>query len=334
MGTTQTVAREFVARRGLRGGHLQTVANFFLRRRIALPPGERRLIEVEPGVQVLCHCHWQPDRKNALTVIIVHGLEGSSESPYMLGIAAKGTAAGMNVVRMNQRNCGGTEDLTPALYNSGLSCDVRAVVHSLIEMDNLPEIFVAGFSMGGNLVLKMAGEMGGAAPPQLSAVVGVCPSCDLSACADAIGMPRNRLYERHFVRRLKRRMRWKSELFPGLYPLNGLEKVRSVRQFDNEITAKFCGFRDADDYYARSSALQFLPEIRVPTLLLTAQDDPMIPSQSFQNGTWRANPLIELESPAHGGHCAFISRWRGAERFWAEARIVEFCRQHSRLAPL
>ena len=327
--------REFESPLLLRNPHCMTIAAAFWPRRMHhLNSATPRFFETEPGTRVRADCHWQRDPAQHPTLILLHGLEGSSDSGYMRGAADKAFGAGFNAVRLNQRNCGGTEDLTPALYNSGLSCDVRAVVHSLIEMDNLPEIFVAGFSMGGNLVLKMAGEMGGAAPPQLSAVVGVCPSCDLSACADAIGMPRNRLYERHFVRRLKRRMRWKSELFPGLYPLNGLEKVRSVRQFDNEITAKFCGFRDADDYYARSSALQFLPEIRVPTLLLTAQDDPMIPSQSFQNGTWRANPLIELESPAHGGHCAFISRWRGAERFWAEARIVEFCRQHSRLAPL
>lgn len=117
----QTEMPVFVPRRGLGGGHRQTSASFFLTRRIALPPAEARLIEVEPGVQVLAHCHWQDDRQRALTVIIVHGLEGSSDSSYMQGIAAKGFAIGMNVVRMNQRNCGGTEALAPTLYHSGRS---------------------------------------------------------------------------------------------------------------------------------------------------------------------------------------------------------------------
>src|ERR1700733_3576121 len=158
MGTTQIAAREFVPRRGLRGGHLQTLANFFLRRRIALPPAETRLIKVEPGVEVLCHCHWQADRENALTVIIVHGLEGSSESQYMLGIAARGTTAGMNVVRMNQRNCGGTDALSPTLYHSGRSQDIAAVARNLIHEDGISRFALVGFSMGGNLVLKLAGE--------------------------------------------------------------------------------------------------------------------------------------------------------------------------------
>lgn len=327
--------REFEPPFLLRNPHCMTIAAAFWPRRMHfLGPAAPRFFETEPGTRVRADCNWQPNPAEHPTIILLHGLEGSSDSGYMLGTADKAFGAGFNAVRLNQRNCGGTEDLTSTLYNSGLSCDVRAVVETLMERDNLPEIFVAGFSMGGNLVLKMAGELGDAAPSQLRAVAGVCPSCDLGACADAIGMPRNRLYERHFVRRLKRRMKWKSQLFPGLYPLNGLEKVRSVREFDNEITAKFCGFRDADDYYARCSAAQFLPEIRVPALLLAAQDDPMIPFHSLEKGTWRANRLIELESPPHGGHCAFISRWRGADRFWAEARIVEFCRQHSQLAPL
>jgi len=110
---------------------VQTLAAFFLSRRIKLPPAEQRLIEVEPGVPVLCHCHWQTERSSALTLIIVHGLEGSSESQYMLGIARNGLAAGMNVVRMNQRNCGGMDHCAPTLYNSGRSADVAAVARIL-----------------------------------------------------------------------------------------------------------------------------------------------------------------------------------------------------------
>ncbi len=319
----------------LRNPHLMTIASAFWHRRYAhLSPSAPRLFETEPGTRVRADCHWQQSAAEHATLLLLHGLEGSSDSGYILGTADKAFHAGFNVLRLNQRNCGGTEELTPTLYNSGLSCDARAVVHELIEQDRLPEIFAAGFSMGGNLVLKMAAEFGGSAPRELRAVAGICPSCDLGTCADAIGEPQNRIYERRFVKLLKARIVRKAALFPGRYALNGLGDVRTVRQFDDAITAKFCGFRDADDYYARSSALPLLGEIRVPTLLLTAQDDPMIPFPSFAAAKLNANPHITLEAPRHGGHCGFIAKKASGERFWAEARIVEFCRAHSHLAAL
>lgn len=309
-----------------------TIAAAFWRRKFPyLKASSSRLFETEPGTKVRADCHWQEAPREHPTLLLLHGLEGSSDSGYMLGTADKAFQAGFNVLRVNQRNCGGTEELTPTLYNSGLSCDMRAVVGELIERDGLPEVFAVGFSMGGNLVLKMAGEWRESAPRELRAVIGICPSCDLGACADAIGELRNRIYERHFVRRLKRRMIDKAKLFPEKYPLNGLAKIRSVREFDDAITAKFCGFRDADDYYTRSSALSLLAEIRVPTLILAAQDDPMIPFRSFDAEKLAENPRITVEAPRYGGHCAFIATKRIGERFWAEARIVEFCREHSRI---
>ncbi len=304
---------------------------FWPRRYPALASVSPREFEVEPGTRILAECHWQSEPCRHPTLVLVHGLEGSSRSGYMLSAADKAFQEGFNVLRMNQRNCGGTEHLTPTLYNSGLSGDVRAVVLELIERDALPEVFAAGFSMGGNLVLKMAGEIGSAAPPQLRAVAAVSPSIDLAACADAVGQPHNFIYERHFVRSLKKRMRHKARLFPQRYPLDGLGRVRSVRQFDDVITARFCGFRDADDYYARSSAQRVLAGISVPTLILTAQDDPMVPFASFTDPAIRANPHITLVAPRYGGHCGFLARASDGERFWAEARIVEFCRVHSRI---
>jgi predicted alpha/beta-fold hydrolase len=159
----------------------------------------------------------------------------------------------------------------------------------------------------------------------------VCPSIDLAACADAVGEPRNFIYEWHFVANLKGRMRRKARLFPERYPLNGMDGVSSVREFDDVITARFCGFRDADDYYARSSARPVLAAIRVPTLILTAQDDPMVPYAPFLDPALQSNPNITVVAPRHGGHCAFLARDSGEERFWAEARIVEFCEQRSEL---
>jgi hypothetical protein len=197
----------------------------------------------------------------------------------------------------------------------------------LIEKDGLPEIYFAGYSMGGNLVLKMAGELAEAAPPQLRGLTGVCPTIELAPCADAIALPGNFIYEHHFVSKLKTRMRRKAELFPGKFDLSALPGVRTVREFDQAITARYCGFRDASDYYARSSALRVAGAIRVPTRIITAQDDPFVPFTIFADPALAGNPNVELIAPHHGGHCAFISKLGGAERYWAEVTVMEVFRQ-------
>jgi predicted alpha/beta-fold hydrolase len=308
-----------------------TIAAALWRRRFpGLPPGVTRLFETEPGTQVSAGCHWQENPQGCPTIVLLHGLEGSSESAYMLGTAEKAFRAGFNVVRANQRNCGATENLTATLYHSGLSCDIRAIVMDLIERDGLPEIFAAGFSMGGNLVLKMAGEYGDHAPSQIRGFVAVAPAFDLSTCADALAAPRNFIYNRRFVKGLKTRMRRKAQLFPERYHIGDMREIRSVRDFDDVITAPHCGFRDAADYYTQSSALQLAGAIRRPTLIVTAQDDPFVPFASFKKAAVRENPCITLIAPSHGGHCAFISGEGGGERFWCEARIVEFCEAHSK----
>jgi uncharacterized protein len=313
----------------LRNNHLMTLAASFVPRRFpALPAPSERLFETEPGTQLLGHCHWQAERGEHPALVLVHGLEGSSESGYMLGIAEKAFRAGFSVIRLNQRNCGGTERLTPTLYNSGLSGDYRAVLAELAERDTIPEIFFAGYSMGGNLVLKMAGELGEAAPRQLRGVAAVCPSLDLAACADALERGENILYRNHFVGSLMRHYRRKARLFPGRYCLDGLPKIRTLREFDDVITAPRSGYRDAVDYYYRASAMRVAGRIRVPTLIVTAQDDPFVPIESFSDSALTSNGFIRLVTPKHGGHCAFISRTAGEERFWAETRVVEFCCSH------
>lgn len=327
--------KEFIPHRALRNGHLMTIAGAFWRRRFPqLPAGVPRLFQTEPGTQVRGDCHFHENPRAHPTLVLLHGLEGSSESAYVLGTTEKAWVAGFNVVRLNQRNCGGTEKLTESLYHSGLSCDIRAVVTELIERDRLPEIFAAGFSMGGNLVLKMAGEFADATPRELLGFVAVAPSFDLAACADALELPKNFLYERHFVKGLKRRMRYKASVFPERYA-NGLNRelarVGSVRDFDDLFTAPFCGFRDAADYYARSSAMRVVGAIRKPTLIVTAEDDPFVPFATFGNAALRGNSNISVVATRYGGHCAFISQEAGEERFWAEARIVEFCQRQSHL---
>ncbi|HXY13441.1 MAG TPA: alpha/beta fold hydrolase, partial [Terriglobales bacterium] len=242
MGISPNQLSDFVPRPVFRGGHIQTLASFFLPRRIVLPSPEKRYIEVESGVSVLCHCHWQPDRQNALTIVVVHGLEGSSDSQYMLGVTAKGLAAGMNVVRMNQRNCGNTDGLSPTLYHSGRSHDVATVSQSLIDRDDVRRFALVGFSMGGNLVLKTAGEWGKDGPGQFTAVAAVCPSLDLAASADALHLPTNRVYELYFIWKLRRRFLAKARLFPEKFDTRRLRGITSLRDFDDKITAYYSGF--------------------------------------------------------------------------------------------
>ncbi len=319
-------------RRFLRGGHVQTVASFLIQRRLRLPEPEQRFVEVAPGVRVLCHCHWQEDRRQALTVIVVHGLEGSSDSQYALGIADKGLRAGMNVIRYNQRNCGGTEALAPVLYHSGLSGDVAAVARDLIARDGVSRLALAGFSMGGNLVLKLAGEWGKQAPPEFRAVAACCPALDLAASADALHEPANRIYETYFLWALRRRMLRKARLFPEHFDPKRLRCIRSLREFDDKVTAYYCGFTGVDDYYDRASAAHVIGQIAVPALVLHAANDPFIRITPETRRKILANPNITFIEPEDGGHCAFIGARNGTgvddanrdDGYWAENAIVNF----------
>src|ERR1700722_125287 len=329
-----TSRTSFRARRWMAGGHVQTIASFLLPRKIQLPVPEERLVEVEPGIKIRCWCYWQDEarRREALTLIVVHGLEGSSDSQYMLGVARNGLTAGMNVVQMNQRNCGGMDACAPTLYNSSLSGDVAAVVRSVLENDRISRFALIGFSMGGNLVLKLAGEWGSAGPPQFRAVAAVCPAIDLAASADALHERRNRIYEYYFLLQLFRRLRQKAKLFPHHFDAARLRGVSSLRLFDDRVTAHYCGFAGAADYYAQAAAANVVDRIAVPALIIHAANDPFIRMQPETRRRIAANPNITFIETADGGHCAFLGE-RGKGRpgdgrdydgSWAEREVVEF----------
>ena len=310
----------------LKNGHVMTVASAFWRRTFTLPQAEDRLFQVEPASKILGRCHWQRGRDNSHPVLVlVHGLEGSSDSSYMRGIAEMAWARGFHVIRLNQRNCGGTELLTPTLYNSGMSSDYRAILEELSGADGFRKIFFAGYSMGGNLVTKMAGELGACAPSALYGIAAVCPAVNLAACADALERADNFFYQRHFVAGLMARYARKAKLFPQEYPSNGFGPIRTVREFDDAITAPRFGYRDAQEYYETAGAKSVVDRIRVPSLLITAQDDPVVPYEAVRASGVEQNPAITVSAPEHGGHCAFISGQSGSERFWAESRVVDFC---------
>ena len=337
--------RDFIPRRFLRNGHAQTIAGNFLPRTDRLPPPTRELVEVSPAVgtqiptQVLCLCHWQPAdvRAQRPTAIIVHGLEGSSESQYVVGNANKLWRAGANVIRMNMRNCGGPNyamaRLTPTLYHSGLSDDVDAVMRFFLTRERLRSISLIGYSMGGNLVLKLAGELADAAPPQLHSVIGVSPAIDLGPSATALHRPENRVYEWKFLRALLRRFRHKVRLFPRVYDPNRAVGVRSLRDFDDRITALYSGFASAEDYYFRAAAARVIQRIAVPALILHSLDDPFVVITPETLAQIDANPHITLIQTAHGGHCAFLAPQPpaspGDDGYWAETTLLRFLLAHA-----
>lgn len=298
-----------------------------------LPAPVPRYFDVAAGARVLAHCHWQPNATEAVTLLCLHGLEGSSSAHYMCGLADKAFASGFNVLLLNQRNCGGTEDLCEGLYHSGLTDDPRAVLEELTALDRLPAFVVAGYSLGGNLSLKLAGEYADSAPRELLGVAAVSPVMELAACVRALERRSNLLYEWNFVRNLKARLRRKNTAWPGRFDIDRLAEVRSVRSFDEVFTAPHFGFRNADDYYHRASAMRVMDRIRVPSLILAAKDDPFVPWEPFIDPSVTSNPHITVELLEHGGHCAFISRNGTGDGYWAEARVTLFAKALRAAAP-
>jgi len=308
------------------GGHAQTLYAWARRRHFPrLPPPVVRYFSVAADAQVLAHCHWQTQPSAHPALVLLHGLEGSSQVHYMRGIADKAWAAGWNVVRLNQRNCGGTEHLSRGLYHSGLTDDPLFVVRELIERDGIAAVVVAGYSLGGNLALKLAGELGETAPPELKAVCAVSPTLDLGRCVAALERRSNVIYQWNFVRNLKARMRRKTVAFPGTFSLDPLPRIWTVRAFDEAYTAPYHGFLDAEDYYHRASALRVVDRIRVPALVVTAEDDPFVPVVPFRDPVVTGNPHLTVVVTPHGGHCAYLERAEpGYDGYWAEREVVRF----------
>lgn len=328
----------FFSRRLMANSHVQTLAGNFLPRKLVLPEPERLLVEVDGPVggygpsYVLCHCHWQPEevRAQRLTVILVHGLEGSSSSQYMIGNTARALAAGFNVVRMNMRSCGGTDDICPTIYHSGRSGDVGAVVRTIIEKHGLESVALIGYSMGGNLIFKYAGEVADAPPPQLKALIGVSPLMDLDVSSAALHERQNRVYEWHFLRNMIARVRRRMQMYPTLYGDAQLERINSMRLFDDHIVARYGGFADAEDYYSKVASSRFADRLNVPTLILHSLDDPFIRLRPSTREALIHNPHVRYVETQRGGHCAFLAAANnGDDGRWAEKTLLGFLLAHT-----
>ena len=243
----------------------------------------------------------------------------------MPGLAEKAWRRGWNAVLLNQRNCGGTERLSPRLYHSGLTSDPRSVIEELANRDGLPSIGLVGYSLGGNLAMKLAGELGASSVLPVRAVAVVSPTIDLDRCVRAIERPVNIAYHMNFMRQLRARMRRMAEAWPGRFDISELDRIWSIRRFDDVYTAPHHGFGDASNYYYQASAMRVIDRIRMPALLIAAADDPVVPASQFREPVVTANPAIELRLERHGGHCGFVGNPApGLDDYWAEEQALAF----------
>lgn len=317
----------------LANGHLMTIATRWPRRRLAAfeAAARDRTFQVDDENRVIARCNRHADGARRPTALLVHGLAGDARSGYMVGTAEKAFRAGFDVVRLNVRGCGGTEHLAPGGYHAGMVDDPRHVLFELAERDGVERVHLVGFSLGGNMVVRLAGLLGDEAPAALRSVVSISGALELSPCADQVDGTRiGRIYRHYFLARLKDRARRMAELFPERYPLPDLDAIRTLREFDDAFTAPHGGFDGAADYYERASAWPLAARVRVPLLLVHAQDDPIVPPVYLERPEVRDAPGVRVLTTRHGGHCAWIGRrsaetraGRDPDRYWVECRVVD-----------
>jgi uncharacterized protein len=320
---------EFVPHPLLKNRHVMTIAPSFIQRRFSqiVYEGRERLFDVEEGSQVQTFGHWQVDAKKHPTLVIVHGLEGSAESHYVLGLTEKAYVNGFNILRVNVRNCGNTLHLCRTLYNSGLSQDAIYILREL-HNEGYEKLLLVGCSMGGNISLKAAAELGEEATSLLAGVCTLSPALDLGPCVDSLETGLNRFYEQNFLRGLKQKIRSKQQQYPEIYDTTALPRIRSIRAFDDTYTAPHSGYGNAANYYKTASALPIVDQIRVPTLIIQSKDDPFVPFSSFESPKLQTQ-FITLIATDYGGHAGFIQAQREDplyDQFWAENRIVEYAK--------
>jgi len=302
--------------------HLATLAGNFWSRpdSEALCPAEPVVYQTEPDVRILVHAQ-RPAQAPRAHLVLVHGLEGSSAAGYARSMSHLALTRGWAAHRFNMRGCGGTDELAVTAYHAGQTSDLLAVLRELKRGAAGP-LFVVGYSLGGNVALKLAGELGEEARELIAGVCSVSAPIDLAACAEALGRPGNALYQQRFVARLKDRIRRRHGLAPAVYTLEHLPKVRTIIDFDNYYTARLFGFGTAANYFATQSSNQFLERIRVPALLVQAKDDPLIPFRVYDHPAFARNPCLKLLAVEHGGHLGFLART--PPRFWVDEIVLDW----------
>lgn len=308
----------------LRGGHVQTIFPSLFRK-VPAATVRRTYIATPDGDAIALDTHAaDPQRQSRAVVVLSHGLEGNSLRKYMRGMMLRFAAEGWDTVARNLRGCGGRMNRTFGLYHSGQTDDLHSVVEHCLAL-GYERVALVGFSMGGNQVLKYLGENPARVPRDLSAAAVFSVPCHLPGSARQLDRPENAIYMRYFLRTLRQKVRQKHEQYPHLYPLEGLDAIRTFAEFDGRYTAPVHGFDSAQDYWQRAACLPFLPDIRVPTLLVNAQNDPFLSPECSPAALAAKHAFLHLETPHDGGHVGFTSVL-GAPAYWSEDRAAEFMR--------
>ena len=301
---------------GLANGHLQTILPVLLRR-VAAINCERERIETPDGD--FLDLDWNRDQRSQSLVMITHGLEGNSANASVQGMAAAFHRAGWDTLAWNLRGCSGEMNRLLRTYHSGAWEDLQCVInHAAGTYQN---IVLVGFSIGGNLTLKYLGDHGSSINPSIKGAVTFSVPCDLASSARVLESRINSIYMNHFMRDLRRKIREKATAFPGGISTEGLDHIRTFREFDGTYTAPLNGFLSAEDYWAKASSKPSLRGISVPTLLVNALNDPFLGPECFPREEAESNPYLYLELPESGGHLGFLTF---AKEYWSETRAVEF----------
>lgn len=308
----------------LRGGHVQTLAGVFL-------PGARHpyraqqlRVQLADGDQIVLHddcpAGWRPGDRTAL---LIHGLAGCHQSPYMQRIAARLAERGVRTFRMDLRGCGAGFGLARLPYHGGRSEDAAAAIAAIAETCPGSPTTAIGFSLGGNITLKLLGELGDASCGGLDSAIAVCPPIDLQAAVERMALPLNRPYDRHFVRLLLRQLRERQRKLPDAPAPAFKRSPWGLWEFDDQYTAPVSGFGSAANYYRLASSAQFAAAIRRPTLVIASRDDPLAPWRPLQ--PLADLPCVQLEITERGGHLGFIgTAGIDPDRRWLDWRIVEW----------
>lgn len=317
-------ARPFRPAAAARGGHRQTLLGYWYRRSLRWPaPADDLVVEAGDDVRLLARVTWQPGPREARPLlVIVHGLGGCDAAGYAVATGCLALERGWHVARMNMRGAGDAEALCPRLYNAGLDGDLLAVLAALAPRTGA--IGVVGFSLGANLALLALARGGDRLPHSVAGVAAVSPPLDLAACADALERPANRLYQAYFVRSLKAAYQRRQRLRPDLYEAGRERGIRTIRQYDDAITAPYGGYASAEEYYRASSAGPRLVSLTRPALVLAASDDPMVPEDSVSRWPLPSSGIVQREMTPTGGHVGFTAPTCAPGRFWAAERVVAF----------
>ncbi|MBL8195868.1 MAG: alpha/beta fold hydrolase [Blastocatellia bacterium] len=320
----QTQQKPFFPHPRYKQPHLMTLAgHFWPRDKSITETTQERIFQIDEEAKVLAHCHWQENYTQKPTIVMAHGLEGSSQTHYMIGTAIKASKMGFNVLRVNQRGGGGTHYLSPSAYHPGLSDDLRAIIKELTTVDKLQTIYLLGFSMGGNQSLKLAGEYANEFPLELKGICAISPPIDLEMVTKALNNPKNYFFQANFLRVLHRSLRRYHRHYPTRYDISKEWKAFTLRRFEELFTAPCNGFSSVEEYYHLASSKRLINKIKIPTLVIHAQDDPFIPFQMFEKASFSAT--TSLLAPQYGGHMGFL---RGEvdeeDRYWAENRALDF----------